>query len=467
MYWNNKRIVFSSLFFRVIGNITYKNTHNMKRIIVTTILSIVMKVCFAYDFNIDGIYYTYDSKNQSAIVTSGDNKYFGDITIPAKITYNSREMEVKKIDSKAFYECDQLTSVKIMSSRIYINQYAFYKCSNLTSIYGNCYIISVGKYAFYDCKKLNRVEGTIVGGILEHAFENCESLFTINLKNSILSSEVYHDFVIGQYAFAKSGLISIVIDHRYIHREAFNNCVNLKKITICNTVVEIKKWAFANCKNLMFLDIKYGDRRLIFESSKWTEEGDQFLYCNPKYVILGRDITCSYFDEEYHIFLQNFKELECLTITNDIPNIGLKYVSSKIIYIAKTAYEHVKCKSGFDNSVYINSPLYVPTGRKNEYSSSEPWKNFFNIQEMDIKDMMLDEQFLTSISVTPKSQIKLMKSLQGIRLENINVGDVIQVFTLDGNKIKEIIANCSKVEIPLFKGFYIVKIGSATLKIWI
>lgn len=439
----------------------------MKRIIVTTILSIVIKVSFAYDFIIDGIYYTYDSKNQSAIVTSGDNKYFGNITIPAKITYNSREMEVKKIDGKAFYECDQLTSVKIMPSRIYIGEYAFYGCSNLTAINGNCYIISVGKYAFYNCIKLNCVEGTIAGGIQEYGFANCESLFSINLKNSILTSEVYHDFAIGQYAFAKSGLTSIVIDHRYIHKAAFSNCMNLKKITICNTVVEIRKWAFSGCKNLMFLDIKYGDQRLIFQSSKWTEEGGQFDECNPKYVILGRDITCYYHEQEYYIFPKHFKELECLTITNDIPNIGLKYVSSKIVYIAKTAYEYVKCKSGFDNSVYINSPLYVPTGRKNEYSSSEPWKNFFNIQEMDIKNMMLDEQFLTSISDPPKSEIQLMKSLQGIRLENINVGDVIQVFTLNGNRIKEIIANGSKMEIPLFKGFYIVKIGSTTLKIWI
>ena len=42
-------------------------------------------MAFAYDAQIDGIYYNFDYKNNTAIVTSGDNKYFGDVIIPEKM----------------------------------------------------------------------------------------------------------------------------------------------------------------------------------------------------------------------------------------------------------------------------------------------------------------------------------------------------------------------------------------------
>ena len=50
----------------------------MKKIyflLITLLYSTMM--AFAYDAQIDGIYYNFDYENNTAIVTSGDNKYFG------------------------------------------------------------------------------------------------------------------------------------------------------------------------------------------------------------------------------------------------------------------------------------------------------------------------------------------------------------------------------------------------------
>ena len=41
----------------------------------------------------------------------------------------------------------------------------------------------------------------------------------------------------------------------------------------------------------------------------------------------------------------------------------------------------------FHNKVYLNAKLYVPIGTKNKYMSSQGWKNFFQIEEMDIDKM--------------------------------------------------------------------------------
>ena len=51
-------------------------------------------MAFAYDAQIDGIYYNFDYENNTAIVTSGDNMYFGDVIIHEKVSYNHAEYNV-------------------------------------------------------------------------------------------------------------------------------------------------------------------------------------------------------------------------------------------------------------------------------------------------------------------------------------------------------------------------------------
>lgn len=58
----------------------------------------------AHDFQVDGIYY--NIINQSEVeVTSGDDKYSGEITIPSSVTYGDTTYQVTAIGEKAFYQC--------------------------------------------------------------------------------------------------------------------------------------------------------------------------------------------------------------------------------------------------------------------------------------------------------------------------------------------------------------------------
>lgn len=125
----------------------------------TTILKSVMTVlvalfslnAFAYDVEIDGIYYNIVTKAQIAEVVSGDNKYSGDITIPKSILHDGVTYSVGSIGDRAFYGCSGLTSVTIPNSVTLIGVSAFWGCSGLTSVTIPESVTSIGDRAFYGC----------------------------------------------------------------------------------------------------------------------------------------------------------------------------------------------------------------------------------------------------------------------------------------------------------------------------
>ena len=131
----------------------------MKKTLLLLVALITATIAFAYDAEINGIYYNLDHDNKIAEVTYLDQYnniyiYYGDITIPEKITYNATEYNVTSIGS-AFSNCEYLTSITIPNSVTSIGNCAFYGCSSLTSITIPNSVTSIGSSAFYGTPWLN------------------------------------------------------------------------------------------------------------------------------------------------------------------------------------------------------------------------------------------------------------------------------------------------------------------------
>lgn len=64
---------------------------------------------------------------------------------------------MKKMGSKAFYNCPRLTSVSLGKNLKSIPNSAFEKCKSLTSITIPYKVTVIGKRAFYGCGKLKKI----------------------------------------------------------------------------------------------------------------------------------------------------------------------------------------------------------------------------------------------------------------------------------------------------------------------
>lgn len=148
---------------------------------------------FAYDCEVDGIYYYRTSATELEVackVFSDNNRtaYSGAVTIPATVTYMGKTFNVTSIGEYAFRDCNSLTSITIPSSIREIKSFAFYNCSSINSITLPASITSLGTGVFEGCSSI--ISMVIPAGITtieEELFFGCSSLKTIVLPASIAS----------------------------------------------------------------------------------------------------------------------------------------------------------------------------------------------------------------------------------------------------------------------------------------
>ena len=97
----------------------------VRKMLMLTVLLSVSVSSYAYDFEVDGIYYTIESLDDlTCRVTSGDNKYSGNIVIPSVVKYSNMKFTVDEIEGEAFRN-SKVNSVKIPNSISSIGVSAF------------------------------------------------------------------------------------------------------------------------------------------------------------------------------------------------------------------------------------------------------------------------------------------------------------------------------------------------------
>jgi hypothetical protein len=178
--------------------------------------------------------------------TTGASSYFGYIFGTTSYTGGKAINQ----NGTTYYIPSVLTSVMITDTSS-IGNYAFQNCKSLKSITIPNSVTSIGNYAFENCTSLTSITiPNSVNSIGSGAFSGCTSLTSITIPESVTS--------IGNSAFSRcTSLTSITIPNSVtsIVNYAFQNCTSLTSITIPNSVTSIGKHAFQNCTSLTSITV--------------------------------------------------------------------------------------------------------------------------------------------------------------------------------------------------------------------
>lgn len=161
-----------------------------------------------------------------------------------------------------------------------IDMYAFENCNSLTTVQIPNGVISVGGYAFHNCANLAQIKiGAGVTTIERYAIYECASLTNIvvdenNTAYQSIDGNLYtkEGTTLVQYAIGKTDTSFTLPDSvTTIGDDAFAYCTNLTEVHLHNNVKTIGYWVFTFCSGLT---------KIVIPSSVQTMRDYAFYRCD-------------------------------------------------------------------------------------------------------------------------------------------------------------------------------------------
>ena len=252
----------------------------------------------AYDFYMNGIYYSINGTNVTVQNNGSFNSYSGDIVVPAEVTYEGQTYTITSIGYQSFRDCTNLTSIRLPETVHYIMNEAFMGCSALTSVSIPSSVATMYQNIFKGCSALTDIncswqtprsinannfdadtyanatlhvpfgtkssyQNTVPWSSFTHIEETSKFMVNgiyYNVTGTNTVEVTYRDTNFNYY----SGSVSIPSSVTYagrtytvtaVGRSAFRQSSNLTSVTIPSTVTLIDYGAFYNCLGLTSITI--------------------------------------------------------------------------------------------------------------------------------------------------------------------------------------------------------------------
>lgn len=356
----------------------------------------------AYDFEVDGLFYdvvSFTGLTCSVAQPPEGSVYYGDISIPETVSYNSRTLKVIGIGRGAFGN-SSVENVVIGNNVTLIDAGAF-SWSSLRSVSFGEGLDSISDSSFEHTNLMEVVLPNNLRAIGLWAFAYSEFLenvkFNDNLK--LIRGGAFMDTPLKEALLPKD-LEQITSDYIGYSTTigAFQNCQQLQNVMLPESIKTIGMNTFCNTPSLRSITIPCQISSIgesAFRESGLIEilggEGiesigrEAFEDClSLSKVTLGPNLK--------EIGFRAFKGCEKISVINSY-NIEPPYMEMHDDYNWGTP-DNV----AWEPKVYINSTLYVPAGASAAYAVATGWVEFWNVQDtLDNSESQFTYQVVTAV----------------------------------------------------------------------
>lgn len=179
---------------------------------------------------INGINYELNDDELKAEVVAKEPVYTGDIVIPATVDYDAKTYNVVRIESNAFQDCAEVTSVSLPDGLEEIGFDAFWNCSMLTSITIPSTVTTIESYAFEYTGLTSFTLPNTVTSLGTYVFAGCTGL----------TEPIYNDKIFAYIPRDYSGTYIVPDGITTINGTAFQNTTNLTGVTLPSSLLVIE-----------------------------------------------------------------------------------------------------------------------------------------------------------------------------------------------------------------------------------
>ena len=348
------------------------------------------------NFDVNGIWYRSLSDSTAMVIPKpgAESYYQGDVIIPDSVTYQGYTFAVTAIDTSAFEDCYDLTSVVIGNAVETIGENAFQGCTGLTSVTIGSGVTSIGNQAFTYCSSLTSIFiPNSVTAIGASAFNGCRGLTTVTclaIMPPTINSNAFPSVVTNQATL-------------YVPREsltayqAANNWKDFSRILGIPGINDFEVdgvWYWALTDSTAMVTQKPGEESyyqgnvvipavVTYQDHTFAviaiDEG-AFADCYDLTSVVIGDAVETIGENAF----QGCTGLTSVTIGSGVTSIGAKafnYCNAlKTVTCRGTVPPVMANANCFSNAAYSRAKLLVPRQQLEAYQAADYWYRFSNIE---------------------------------------------------------------------------------------